>query len=235
MLPAIEQLLVVQDRDRKLKALRTELATLPGQRQRLDQAYAAKEAALEQVKTQNRTIEVQRKKLELEVKSRQETLDRYRAQQMQTRKNEEFQALGHEIARAEKDIIDLEDREIELMEAADLLQNPIKEAERAFQDAKAQVVKQHAGFRTKEEAIIARIQELEGERTSLAAGIEPDLLARYQRLFATKDGSAVVPIEHEVCMGCHMKNTTTLFHRAKLGRAVLNCEQCGRILYWDGD
>jgi len=235
MLPAIEQLLVVQDRDRKLRALRAELAALPGQRQRIDQAYAATEAALEQVKTRNRTIEVQRKKLELEVKSRQETLDRYRAQQMQTRKNEEFQALGHEIARAEKDIIDLEDREIELMEAAELLQNPIKEAERAFQDAEAQTVKQLAGLRAKEEAMIARIQELEGERTSLADGIDPDLLARYQRLFATKDGSAVVPIEHEVCRGCHMKNTTTLFHRAKLGRAVVNCEQCGRILYWDGD
>jgi uncharacterized protein len=235
MLPAIEQLLVVQDRDRKLKALRAELASLPEQRQRVEQAYAATEAALEQAKQRNRAIEVQRKKLELEVKSRQETVGRYRAQQMQTRKNEEFQALSHEIARAEQDIIDLEDREIELMEAADLLQNPIREAEEAFQRAKAQNVKQLSGLRAKEESIRTQIQELERELHTLTSGIDPDLMARYQRLFVTKDGSAVVPIEHEVCMGCHMKNTTTLFHRAKLGRAVVNCEQCGRLLYWDGD
>ncbi|HEY0792017.1 MAG TPA: C4-type zinc ribbon domain-containing protein [Chthoniobacterales bacterium] len=235
MLPAIEQLLVVQDRDRKLKALRTELATLPAQRQRVEQAYAATETALEQVKQQNRAIEVQRKKLELEVKSRQETLGRYRAQQMQTRKNEEFQALGHEIARAEQDIVDLEDRQIELMEAADVLQRPIKEAEEAFQGAKTQNVKQFSALRAKEEAILAQIQELEKELTTLTSGIDPELLARYQRLFVTKEGSAVVPIEHEVCMGCHMKNTTTLFHRAKLGRTVVNCEQCGRLLYWDGN
>ena len=235
MLPAIEQLLVVQDRDRKLKALRAELAALPGQRLRLDQTYAATELALEQIKQRNREIEVQRKKLELEVKSLQETLGRYRAQQMQTRKNEEFQALGHEIARAEKDIIDLEDREIELMEAADLLRTPIKQAEEAFQGAKAQNAKQLSGLQAKEGAIVAQIQELEKERSTLINGIDPDLLARYQRLFVTKEGNAVVPIEHEVCMGCHMKNTTTLFHRAKLGRTVLNCEQCGRLLYWDGD
>ncbi|MBV9298906.1 MAG: hypothetical protein JO066_08005 [Verrucomicrobia bacterium] len=28
-----------------------------------------------------------------------------------------------------------------------------------------------------------------------------------------------------------MKNTSALVHRAKLGREIVHCEQCGRILY----
>jgi predicted nucleic acid-binding Zn-ribbon protein len=56
-------------------------------------------------------------------------------------------------------------------------------------------------------------------------------LVRYERIFQSKGGNAVVSIEHEVCMGCHMKNTTTNVHRAKLAREVVYCDQCGRMLY----
>jgi predicted nucleic acid-binding Zn-ribbon protein len=33
-------------------------------------------------------------------------------------------------------------------------------------------------------------------------------------------------------MGCHMKNTSALVHRVRLGREIVHCEQCGRILYY---
>ncbi|MBV9391950.1 MAG: hypothetical protein JOY96_08680, partial [Verrucomicrobia bacterium] len=72
----------------------------------------------------------------------------------------------------------------------------------------------------------------EAEREQLSQSIDPNLLFRYNRLFLSKGGDAVVPIEHEVCMGCHMKNTTTLVHRVKLEREIVHCEQCGRMLYY---
>src|SRR3954465_1174821 len=115
MLPSIEQLLVVQDRDQKLKAFRVELSALPLQKQRIEHAFASSSASLDQSKQRIRDLEVQRKKLELDVKSRQEQAARYKSQQMQTRKNEEYQALGNEIARVEREIVALEDQEIELM------------------------------------------------------------------------------------------------------------------------
>jgi predicted nucleic acid-binding Zn-ribbon protein len=235
MLPSIEQLLVIQDRDQKLKAFRTELSALPLQKQRIEHALAASSSALEQAKQRTREVELQRKKLELTVQSRQEQVARYKSQQMQTRKNEEFQALSNEIARVETEIIGLEDQEIELMEEAELLQGKIREAEKAFQAAKTQSEVQLAGLKTKDDTLRSRIAEIESERVELVKTVDQNLLFQYNRLFASKGGDAVVPIEHQVCTGCHMKNTPTVAHRAKSGREVVTCEQCGRILYWQGD
>lgn len=235
MLPSIEQLLVIQDRDQKLKAFRAELSALPLQKQRIEHALAASSSALEQPKQRTREVELQRKKLELTVQSRQEQVARYKSQQMQTRKNEEFQALSNEIARVETEIIGLEDQEIELMEEAELLQGKVREAEKAFQAAKTQSAVQLASLKTKEDTLRSRIAEIESERAELVKMVDQNLLFQYNRLFASKGGDAVVPIEHQVCTGCHMKNTPTVAHRAKSGREVVTCEQCGRILYWQGD
>jgi predicted nucleic acid-binding Zn-ribbon protein len=40
-----------------------------------------------------------------------------------------------------------------------------------------------------------------------------------------------VPLSHDVCGGCHMKVTITTSTKAKAGNEVVNCENCGRILY----
>lgn len=235
MLPAIEQLLVVQDRDQKLRGFRAELSTLPLQKQRIENALAASSSAFEQAKQRAREVELQRKKLELTVQGHREQVARYKSQQMQTRKNEEFQALSNEIARVEAEIVGLEDQEIEFMEEAELLQGKIREAEKALQAAKSQSEEQLAGLKAKEDTLRSRIAEIETERVELVKNVDQNLLFQYNRLFTSKGGDAVVPIEHQVCTGCHMKNTPTVAHRARSGREVVTCEQCGRLLYWQGD
>jgi predicted nucleic acid-binding Zn-ribbon protein len=187
--------------------------------------------ALEHARQKLREIEVEKRRLELDAQSRRDSIAKYKTQQFQTRKNEEFQALGHEIQRLEKEVEKIEDKEIEAMEQIEKLQAEVTSAERGFKEASAQVERQSAGLKQKHAALEERLRETEVERKQLAEGIDPDLLFRYTRLFASKGGNAVVPVEHEVCMGCHMKNTTTLVHRVKLNIEILQCEQCGRILY----
>ena len=51
--------------------------------------------------------------------TRQETIARLKTQQYQTRKNDEFQAMGHEIERYEGEIRKIEDEELELMDQGD--------------------------------------------------------------------------------------------------------------------
>jgi predicted nucleic acid-binding Zn-ribbon protein len=76
-------------------------------------------AKFDELKNRTRKIEADRKKIDLDVQSKQVAISRYKSQQQQTRKNEEFAALNHEIEHAEKEISALEDKELELMEAYD--------------------------------------------------------------------------------------------------------------------
>jgi predicted nucleic acid-binding Zn-ribbon protein len=232
MLKEIEQLLVIQNRDQKIKALRAELETVPFERTRVEQFLASKGKAFDEVKQRGREVEVHRKKLELDAQSRRDSIAKFKTQQYQTRKNEEFQAIGHEIERFEKEIQSIEDHEIELMEQTEVIQSQVANADREFKAAKIQAEQQQADLEKKKRVLEEQLQTTLVEREELVGGADPDLLYRYERLFASKGGNAVVPIEHEFCMGCHMKNTTTLVHRVKLGREITNCEQCGRILYW---
>jgi uncharacterized protein len=232
MLAEIEQLLVVQDHDTNIKAIQSELQTLPFEQNRLEKAIQDRIAALERFRQRAKEIEVERKKLELDASARRDQIAKYKTQQFQTRKNDEFQALGNEIARLEKEINQIEDHEIDLMEQAENTGRESQRAESDFKVEQTQLQQQLVALKQKGELLTKTLEETKAARLRAGAAVaDQELLGRYERIFQSKGGSAVVPIEHEVCMGCHMKNTTTNVHRAKLAREIVYCEHCGRMLY----
>jgi uncharacterized protein len=230
MLPEIEKLLVLQDRDRKIRTLKQELKMAPLESKELDERLAAALKNLDAVKLKAKEIEVERKKLEVEVQANRDKIAKYQTQKYQTRKNEEFQALSNEITRFEKEIHDTEDRELDLMESYETAKAAIATTEKETQATKAQVERQLADIAAKTEALAAQLKDLETERATLASSVDEDLLDTFNRLFVNKT-EAVVALEHETCMGCHMKITTQTAVRVRGGKEIVHCEQCGRILY----
>ena len=146
MLKEIEQLLLLQDRDQKIKMFTAELETVPLEGDRIDQLLAAKQSAFEQLKQRSRELEVRRKSLELDAQSRRDSIAKYKTQQFQTRKNEEFQAIGQEINRFEKEIEQIEDNEIEIMELSERIQSELGHSEQELNAAKRQSEQQQRGF-----------------------------------------------------------------------------------------
>src|SRR6267142_115230 len=119
MLEAIEKLLILQDRYRKLRRLQAELAQVEPERQTLKAKVSVTQAHLETIRLRVKQIESDRKRLELDVEAKKTQIERYANQQLQTRKNEEYRALAHEIETCKKEINKIEDQEIELMEQAE--------------------------------------------------------------------------------------------------------------------
>jgi predicted nucleic acid-binding Zn-ribbon protein len=227
----LEQLLILQDRQQKIRQIQTEIKTLPLERAHLESQLAATAAGVESLKQKARQIEVDRKKLELDVGTRTESIARLKTQQYQTRKNDEFQAIGHEIQRYETEIRKLEDEELELMIEADKLKGEIEAADKSARATKESISRQLTDLETKLKALGSQQQELETEREALAAQIDADLLDQFERLFNSKGDAAVVAVEHGVCTGCHMKVTTATASQVKAGKEIVSCENCGRILY----
>jgi predicted nucleic acid-binding Zn-ribbon protein len=227
----LEQLLVLQDRDQKIKQVHAELKTIPQQQKTLENQLASSAAGFEALKQKARQMEVERKKLELDVGTRTDTISRLKTQQYETRKNDEFQAMGHEIERYAKEIQKIEDQELELMVQADQLKEQVLADQKRTNTAKESVGRQMSDLESKAKLLETRLEELRKERTDLAAKVDEDLLNRFERLFASKGDAAVVALEHEVCTGCHMKITTQTAVRVKAGKEIVTCEQCGRILY----
>jgi hypothetical protein len=227
----LEQLLILQDREQKIRQIRAEVKSLPLQRAQLDSQISAAAAGLEALKLKAKQAEVERKKMELDVGTRTESINRLKTQQYQTRKNDEFQAIGHEIQRYEKEIQQIEDQELELMDQLDKMKVEVAAEEKKTATANESFARQKTDMESKDKALEARLAELTKEREEIAAKIDEDLLSRFDRLMASKGDAAVVALEHEVCTGCHMKITTQTVHRVKSGKEIVSCEQCGRILF----
>ena len=228
----LEQLLVLQDRDQKIRQIQTETKTFPLQRKNLEAQLATGIANLETLKQRARQLEVDRKRLELDVGVRTDSVAKLRTQQYETRKNDEFAAMAHEIERYQKEISEIEDRELELMEQQDKLKVEVATEEKKAAGTKDSIARQVTDLEAKGKTLAARLEELTKERAELASKIDEDVIDRFERLFASKGDAAVVALEHDVCTGCHMKITTQTAVRVKGGKEIVSCEQCGRILYY---
>lgn len=232
MLPEIEQLLALQEQDRKIRTLKQELKASPLERKETEDKLAANAANLESVKQQAKELEVEKKKLEIDAQTKRDLIGKFKGQQFQTRKNDEFQALSNEIKRAEGEIQTIEDRELEVMELIEKQRGITTAADQESSKTKSQLNQQLSDIDAKGKILADQLSGLEAGRAKLAEGIDEDLLSRYERLFANKGDVAVVPVEHEVCMGCHMKITTQTVAHVKAGKEIVSCEQCARILYY---
>lgn len=231
MLPSIEALLVLQDRDRRLRALAEDLAKIPKDEARAKDRLAGDTEAVRKAKEAVMANEVEIKKVEMDTGTRRTTILRLKTQQFETRKNDEFQALGHEITRYEKDIDGLETKELELMEKADTLRGTLAQAEAALAHTKKLVDEDLASLADRKKRLDAETLEVEAERAGLVAAAPQSMLPLYERLLKTKNGLAVVPVSGGKCTGCHMKLVASTLVKVNSNTEGTQCESCGRLIY----
>lgn len=74
-------------------------------------------------------------------------------------------------------------------------------------------------------------EQLQEARNELTEKINRPLLFNYEKL-KKRYKRAIVPVKDDVCLGCFMRVPTQLITRGRSDQEVINCEGCGRILYW---
>ena len=235
MLDTIEKLLVLQDRDRKIHRVQEELAQIAPERETLRSRANSTQAQLDAAKNRVKQIESERKRLELEVESKKTQIEKYANQQLQTRKNEEYKALAHEIENCKADIMKIEDSEIALMEQAEAAQKEVVRATLEANEAKKLADSLIAELGQREENFKKELAALQQGRAELAAAVDESARNRYERLLKGKGDNVVVGIEHSACGGCHMKLQQQLIVSCQGQKEIVTCSSCGRILYYTRD
>lgn len=232
MATTIDKLLVLQDRDRKIKQLTKESDDIPARRKltesRLKEHREALVAAQEGVKKNAAAI----KAVELDIETLRQRIYKLREQQTQIKSNEEYRAIEREVAGVEKQIRELEDREIVLMEETEGLRANVALMEQRLNVEDKGVQADNGVLEERLKNIRAEIASLREERARLVADIDPDWLSRYERTFRHTGDFALVPIEASSCGGCHMKLQPQAIQDVKKNLNMICCSFCGRILYW---
>lgn len=228
----ISRLLEIQKKERELVRLEGERSRLPADLDQSRRRIAEAEKVLSQLKEDLKHIQVQKKELELESESVLEAISKYERQQFQVKTNVEYQAIMKEIAEKKVENERIEDRILDLMERAE-------EKERLAKGGGETLARERERLKVDERRIMeetarldAAIERLKAERDSLLPGVSESVLRKYQRIFANKRDTAVVPLEHYTCGGCHMKLPPQISNNVRKWDELVICENCSRILYW---
>jgi predicted nucleic acid-binding Zn-ribbon protein len=233
--PILEKLLILQDRDTKRLGLERQLKAVPFDIAAVEGAIAAEKGAIDGARTEIKELESAKKLLETEIGSAEGKMGKYKTQQLAVRKNDEYQALGHEIETTQKQIGELEGRELELMYSID-------EAKKKFAAAEATLKQNIAGhearirvLRERGATLAAALQAAQEEAAAARAPLDGSPLQAYDRM-AARGMPVVVPIHDGKCGGCHLKVSSEV-ESASRGKGppgeLAICDQCSRIVYWE--
>src|SRR3569833_2138937 len=169
MFETIEKLLILQDRDKQIYRVKTELEHIEPERQVLKTKANGAQAGLDAAKLRVKELESKRKDLDLEVQSKKTLIEKYANQQLQTRKNEEYSALAHEIEGCKQAITKIEDQEIELMEQGEAAQKNVVHANQLATVAKKLMVDSLGQLSGREAILKKESEQLTANREELAS------------------------------------------------------------------
>jgi predicted nucleic acid-binding Zn-ribbon protein len=235
--PALQSLLILQDRDLKRHAFETQLKAVPEEIAQVERKIASEKAAIDTARTELRDLEVRKKALETEIGSTETKLANYRTQQLSIRKNDEYQAMGHQIELTQTAIAELEGKELEVMYAIDGAKARFAAAEAVLKANIAGHESRIATLRERETNLRAELTTAQAEVAAARAPVEPVRLRVYDRI-AARNYPVVVPIHGAKCGGCHLKVSSEVESAARGKTAdpvaqLPTCDQCGRIVYWE--
>jgi uncharacterized protein len=229
----LEKLLVLQDRDRKLRQLLQETRDIPARKLLIESRLKANREAFEAAGENLNKNTASTKAIELEIESVKDSIKKYRHQQGSIKNNDQYRALEREIREQMGRVRELEEREIKLMEEAESLKATVAEREQALKIDEDSVQVDIKALDERMANIQAEVDEARKNREGMTEGIDEAWLSRYTRIFNNKGDYALVPVEQNgTCGGCHMKVPPQLVQDAKRGDKMVSCSYCGRLLYW---
>ncbi len=235
ILPVLEKLLVLQDRDVRIGQLKSEAQRIPVEIAAVDTRVQQESHRLEGLRQEIRHVEAERKKLEVDADSKRAQITKYRGQLTQIKSNTEYQALLKEINNLEHEITLIEDSELELMEQMEQVQPELQKEQALLKELAGKADGEKANLKKRVALIEDELSKLQADRQTLTGEVEPSALSRYERLMRSKGDAAVVAVHKGNCGGCHLHIPAQQVYNARYGEQLTSCDYCGRILYCPGE
>lgn len=230
----LQNLLILQDRDSSCDGIKQQLARIPDQIsaeeaniKEIAKALKEKEAAMKQ-------LDLKRLDIEGEVEQTEATIIKYKTQQMEVKKNEEYTALENEIKNLQAKISELEDEELLLLEEIDQ-RSVILNRDRDSITSQKHTLEAHIELLKKNYAASqSELEAAKGAVVKCGQKLDAGVLQQYQYVKSqVKRPPVVVPLVANKCQGCHLKVSGEVETDVRRGRELTRCDSCGRILYYD--
>lgn len=228
----MKNLLQLQNLDLKIEALKARESEIPKQKEKFEIRKKRLAEELSQSEERVKALTIEQRECEVDIQQKEAQVKKYDVQLLSVKKNEEYQALLHEMDALKKQIALKEERGIGLLLEIDEAKAHLDEDKKRLATETQDIDAQCRRIDEELAATLADRKRLEELRAPLLKDIDRELLSRYTRIRnAKKTGAAIVPLRGESCSGCHMKVTAQHINEIMAGHKIHSCNHCGRLLY----
>ena len=163
-------------------------------------------------------------------------ISHYKEQQNNVRNNREFDAITKEIEYQELEIELAEKRLKEYSVAIKNKKAQLESAEAVASERNVDLAAKKSELESIEAETADQVAALEAKADKAKVKIDERLLAAYNRIRrSVRNGLAVVTVKRDACGGCFNRIPPQRQADIRLGKKLIVCEYCGRILVDDKD
>ena len=234
MIPELENLVTLQKLDLQIRAIENRLARIPIEVEELEREIATEQANVKAAKDRLSDSQKQRRAMEGELEQMETSLGKYKDQLMQVKTNDEYKAMQKQIDNTKEEIGKKEEDILVGMEEADRFQEQLKNREKELAEGQKKVTVMEAELEAEAARLRAELEKETSEREKLLVTIDADLLRQYRKVSEARSGIAMAEAKDEHCEVCHVRLRPQVYSEIRVGKEILSCDSCGRIMYYLG-
>lgn len=233
MHPAIPHLIELQRVDHQIAVLRAELEGFPKRIHEAEAKLGSARAEVASAKETHARVVAERKKFEFDGQQWKDRAHKYREQSGAVKTNEAYKALQHEISNAEAEVSKADDRQLEVMVAAEEVERRVKIAESRLKEAEQAVAAERKEIQWQGTERKKQLAAATAEHEKIIAPVPEDLRELYARIAKRHNGTAMAEARDGQCRGCGMRVLPHILQqlRTETNEEVYRCESCGLIFY----
>jgi uncharacterized protein len=225
-------LIDLQKLDDTIRALESEIQSLPRKIGEIEGTLAVHIAQVEADKARVAENKKSRRKRENDITVYREKISKHKDQTLEVKTNEQYRALLHEIEFHEAAIRKIEDEILAEMIESDSLEQRLRQAEQSLAEERSRAAKEVAAATGRKQQDEQKLAAARLEREQARSQLPDGVYFSYERIFIARKGTAVAPVLDGACAACHVRLRPQAFNDVKTNLEILPCESCGCILYY---
>jgi predicted nucleic acid-binding Zn-ribbon protein len=158
--------------------------------------------------------------------------EKYEGQIALIKTQKEYEAITSEIAQINEKLEKINVKELEAEQVIERVdgdleeQKALKEELKGTINEKQKVVNKLTTEKKKE------LDKCLKEKKTISAGLDEELLYKFEKIVKNKEGIGIVSIRNNVCMGCNMLLPPQFVNDVRRENVLIFCPNCSRILYY---